>query len=365
MTHEAPAQPAPPSFEAQERETLRTCFEDLLYVLRMQGHRALVPAALAAAGLMVADLRQPSRRLTFDALYAALTWVYRDARLPLIGIHLGLRRRFADYGAFGAALQATEQYARLLSLAARYFAAAWGHATLEVRSIDRLTVSRYHLHPGVVADPVPLLQAMTAASVAFCREVWSAEHLEACEVRYPFPAPAHAAEIRALLGCKVRFGQRHAEFCHPRQWMDLPVDMGVVRRPRLHAEAQHLWRAAGAEAGWSGRVQRLLIGHDGCFASEADIAERLGVTPRTLRRRLTDEGQSFRRLVIEARLDLARRHLEQGDIRVADIAERLGYAQPASFYRAYKARFGHPPRGDIMVNDKVDDKVDRGDGGEP
>jgi AraC-like DNA-binding protein len=341
-TGSAPAAPA--SFEAHQREILRICFEDLLYVLRTQGRPELSVRALAAARLQRADLREPSSRLTFHSLYAALDWLYHDAGLPLIGMHLGLRRRFSDYGAFGDALQATEHYARLLGLAARYFSSAWGDAALEVRITDRRIVCRYHLHPGIKADPVPLLQSMTAASVAFVRQILPDQDVTACEVRYRFPAPPHARDIEQLLGCTVRFNQRHTELHQPGAWQDRAVDLGTVRTPSAHAQAQHLWRNAGGETGWGGRVQQHLLRADGGFANESDVAEQLGLTPRTLRRRLTAEGQSFRQLLLAARLDLARRQLETRGVTVAEVAERLGYAQPASFYRAYKAHFGRPPR---------------------
>jgi AraC-like DNA-binding protein len=89
------------------------------------------------------------------------------------------------------------------------------------------------------------------------------------------------------------------------------------------------------------------------YASLTSTAERLGVSPRTLRRKLASSGLSYRALLDEARYRDARDLLETSDLDLADISARLGFENPPSFTRAfkqwakttpsdYRARLRHP-----------------------
>ncbi|CAD0183959.1 putative HTH-type transcriptional regulator [Ruegeria sp. THAF57] len=73
------------------------------------------------------------------------------------------------------------------------------------------------------------------------------------------------------------------------------------------------------------------------------IADRMGISDRTLRRRLTAEGTNFRRVLIEARLAFGRELLESTNLDISSVAWRVGYSEPSSFVRAFNTIYGHPP----------------------
>ncbi len=75
------------------------------------------------------------------------------------------------------------------------------------------------------------------------------------------------------------------------------------------------------------------------------VARDLGFHPRTLRRRLTGEGTSFRALVDQILRARARRLLADPSLHLADVAQRLGFAEPASFIHAHRRWTGRTPRG--------------------
>lgn len=79
-------------------------------------------------------------------------------------------------------------------------------------------------------------------------------------------------------------------------------------------------------------------------APMAEVAAALGVTERTLRRRLAAEGTGYRALVEEVRSGLAAELLAVG-LPVADVAARLGYAETAPLTRAHRRWTGRPPSG--------------------
>lgn len=77
-------------------------------------------------------------------------------------------------------------------------------------------------------------------------------------------------------------------------------------------------------------------------ASASAVARRLGLGPRTLQRRLAAEGTGFQRVLDETRSRLAGHYLDAG-LPVAEIAFLLGYDEPTSFYRAFRAWSGSTP----------------------
>ncbi len=73
------------------------------------------------------------------------------------------------------------------------------------------------------------------------------------------------------------------------------------------------------------------------------VARELGVSSRTLQRRIAEEGATFRQLLGEARQELARTYLQQDAIEISRLARLVGYEDPNSFYRAFRAWEGTTP----------------------
>ena len=73
------------------------------------------------------------------------------------------------------------------------------------------------------------------------------------------------------------------------------------------------------------------------------VAADLGMTGRTLRRRLASEGASYRTLLEEVRESLATEMLATGRLAVEDVALRLGYAEASSFIAAFRRWTGRTP----------------------
>jgi AraC-like DNA-binding protein len=75
----------------------------------------------------------------------------------------------------------------------------------------------------------------------------------------------------------------------------------------------------------------------------AAVARELGLSDRTLQRRIVDDGTTFRHLLLEARQELAREYLNRPEIDVAEVAYLLGYEDANSFYRAFRTWEGTTP----------------------
>jgi AraC-like DNA-binding protein len=165
------------------------------------------------------------------------------------------------------------------------------------------------------------------------------------DVLFEHERQAPLSDYERYFGCAVHFGQgRNSIILHP-------SDPGLKARkhdPQLTSLLRHhLSIQARPDEGdmrTSDRVDvalSMMIGTDG--VSISNVATRLGTREHTLRRRLRAEGVSFRDLLIKQRVLMAMRLLEDTSLSVLEISERVQYADPAAFARAFKARTGKSP----------------------
>ena len=73
------------------------------------------------------------------------------------------------------------------------------------------------------------------------------------------------------------------------------------------------------------------------------VAKELGLSERTMARRLADAGTSFRQIIEEVRRELAKRYMVEPDVRPSQIARLLGYSEPSAFTHAFRRWTGRSP----------------------
>jgi AraC-like DNA-binding protein len=110
--------------------------------------------------------------------------------------------------------------------------------------------------------------------------------------------------------------------------------------PHLDAELTHYVDARSTSEQVKAALKRVLAGRRPAMT---DVAKELGLSTRTLQRRLNDEGVSFQQLLLDARRELARHYLLQPSLELNETAYLLGYGDPNSFFRAFHEWEGTSP----------------------
>jgi len=91
------------------------------------------------------------------------------------------------------------------------------------------------------------------------------------------------------------------------------------------------------------REVALSLARDHQVPSLERVATTLGVSERVLRRRLKARGTGYRTLSDEVVAPIAKRYLRDSALSITDVADRLGYSEPASFVRAFRRWTGTTP----------------------
>jgi AraC-like DNA-binding protein len=154
-------------------------------------------------------------------------------------------------------------------------------------------------------------------------------------------------EFRTFFGCDIVFGGDIDEVAYPKAYGRLSV---VDADPYLNSllvkycdEALSSRRLK--SSAWRLSVENAiapLLPHG--QARIAEISQRLGVSPRTLERRLACEGMTFSRVLDELRFDLAGRYLQERDMPISEVAWLLGYRESSAFNHAFKRWTGKTPK---------------------
>jgi len=182
--------------------------------------------------------------------------------------------------------------------------------------------------------------------VRICRQLTNRHLLPSC-VRLVHRRNVGAAALEKFLGCDVEFGAAADEVIFSETVKQLPVVCAdpylnkllikYCDEARSYRESGHVTCRLAVE-----NAIAPLLPHG--KAGVGEIARQLGMSVRTLERRLSSEGLTFGGILNELRCDLAKRYLQEEDLPISKIAWLLGYQDAGGFTHAFKRWTGRTPR---------------------
>jgi AraC-like DNA-binding protein len=297
---------------------------------------------LARAGLDVTDLAAPEKWIPAAALAWLLEMSAADSGAEDFSIRLSERRRLTALGPLSVVLREEPDLRSALRLLIRYEYSYNEAISLQLNEANGQATMRVRLDFG---EPAPGRQALELAVASLLRVIrmlvgtgWEAQ-----AVCFTHPAPDQLTTYRRLFGPGLRFEHAYTGLVfHARDLADPNVLADRLLqgyRPEL-LQAVPLPRARILVDQVRELVETLLpVGR----YSMREVAQSLGLTPRTLRRRLEKEHETFSSIVDEARTALAERYLANDRLSLTDISYQLGFGAPSAFSRWFRHAFGLSP----------------------
>lgn len=156
-------------------------------------------------------------------------------------------------------------------------------------------------------------------------------------VRFAFARPDFAADYAVVFPCPVQFAAPQTSILFDPLQFTRPIARGPAEASAFLERAPLDWIFTSSRAHmYSLRVRAFLYSTTWQTSQLPDAAAALKMTPRTLNRRLKEEGTTFQDIKDALRRDIAIRSLQRGSDRIEQIAFDTGFSAPANFHRAFR-----------------------------
>ena len=296
-----------------------------------------VDTLMAAAGLGEADFTEPDARVRCDAYGEVWCRAQQTRFTPNLALELA---RVTPLGAWP-----------LLD----YLVVTADTVGAGVRQLERyfrLTGSQIVITARETADPIRVeITAPSPSAIEFDAALMVLHFRSETEGRFAAASisfahtPDDPVAFERSIGCPVSSNAAWSGISVPLEAWRLPLRRrDPVLRLMLEGHANALLAQLPARTGLASDVERALTSRvAGGDARIDSIARQFAMSPRTLQRRLSDEGMSFQKLVDDVRRKAAAKYLRESALAIGEIAYLLGYSEPAPFHRAFKRWYATTP----------------------
>jgi AraC-like DNA-binding protein len=300
---------------------------------------------LARFGIPLESEHEPGAFIDFRSGAQLIETTADELNCPDFGLRLSRWQGLDILGPVAVIVRNAQTVRDALTAVATFF---YVHSpALKLEVLNPTTGSDLTFNYEIIERHLPgLRQAYELSLANFARIVGllagSDAHLAAVSFMHEQLGPDSSYE--EALGCPVRFGQPACQFHLPASLAARPIDAADQETRRIatrYLESEFLPHDATFADQVAALSRRLLpVGH----ATTEAIADELAMHPRTLQRRLADEGIRCQDIIDEERRKQAARYLAEPRLYLGQIASMLGFAEQSSLNRACQRWFGKTPR---------------------
>jgi AraC-like DNA-binding protein len=300
---------------------------------------------LRAAGLDRATIQDPDARIPIDQVNALWKRAYELSNDPNLALHAVEVLPFGAYRVIDFLGQTAPTVGASLAKVADYFPL--------INSVVRLCYDVGSRHVTYSLDAPSNPSAITRPYAEYTLAAVFLRTRTATNRRYPLvrvefshTRPPDIREHERIFECPVHFGAAVCQLVIAREAWDMPRvgQDDPTLFSVLETHAKMLLDRLPISTGIVGRLREAIEAElRGGSPQLESIAKRLAMSPRTLQRRLKDEGVLFNDVLDSMRFRAAKSYLAQRDIAGTEVAYLLGFVEQSSFNRAFKRWSGQTP----------------------
>jgi AraC-like DNA-binding protein len=309
---------------------------------RFAEQKIAVPALLRRAGLPVTLFQQEKVYVSTAELFALWRNVAELSPDPGIGLKLGAETRLARSHPAGIAVMCSRTFGDALQRLGRYKQLTCPEE-IRIHRTDQEAAVEFYYVEAKETQPDVLVDMLLSWILSVGRQGTDGQ---ISPLRLELSRPVkHRALLEDHFGCRVRFKADRNALVFRNSDLDRPFvthneELLNVIGTQLDSElkSRRMSNSVGEQVKQT--LQRLLAG---TRPTLQDVAQALGLSARTLQRRLTESGLTFQQVVEETRRELARHYLKQRAVELNETAFLLGFADANSFFRAFQGWEGTSP----------------------
>jgi AraC-like DNA-binding protein len=302
-----------------------------------------VDRLLLKAGLSPEQIADPDSPLEVRRQIKFLNLVAEALNDDLLGFHLAQNFDLRTVGLLHYVLASSATLNEAMHRAARCSSIINEGITLIHREGKEISLAFEYVGVSRLLDRHQM-EFWMAGLMRGCRELTN-RNLTADKVRFVHRGSA-ASELRLFYRCELNFGAKTDEMAFPLSIRDTPI---VSADPYLnnllikYCEEALAHRNINRTAFGKSVENAIAVLLPHGKAQMSTIARKLGMSRRTLARRLAAEGLTFAGVLYALRRDLAKRHLADRDLSISKVAWLVGYSDVSAFSNAFRRRTGMSP----------------------
>jgi AraC-like DNA-binding protein len=312
------------------------------YYVEMMGERGYpARSVLEGTGIDLKRLADPAYLVDLHQCTAVVSNMIRLTGDQAIGFEMGRKVKLADWGIIAHAMISSRTlrqaigywltYANLVGMLIRL--------TLIVEPRKEWTVVFAATEPmGFIYNFC--VEEILMAGTRLGSQLVGAP-LDVREVRLSYPAPLHAAHYRRYFDCPIHFNAARSSITVRGPSIDTVLPSNDAELNEVYRRhCSRVLREIGSGNPLEARLRNLFLLAKGAVPDLAASARELGLSTRTLRRHLADEGTSYQKLANQVRFDLAMEYLRADHLSSKEVGDLLGFKDTNAFRRAFKTWSG-------------------------
>ena len=308
-----------------------------LMVEGLKEQRIPVDPVLKMAGLSRRQVSDPDARIPYRKHAALLLLSAAATGDDCFGLHLTTTIDPKQAGLLGYVFLNSATLGDALANLVRYFRVLTDALEFDLEAGPKEVVMASRVIDPLVQDRRQLVECELGLLYRFCQLITGRE-IALRRVEFQHAPSKEAPTIRQIFRAPARYHQEKNAIAFDAGHLDLPVeaaDSELLKILKRHCE---LILGARPEIGdLAFEVRQLIANQLPSGQPRVDaIARELGMTARTLNRRLAADGVNYKGLLDEVRHKLALQYLKDRQISSKQIAYLLGYSEVSAFYHAFR-----------------------------
>ncbi len=311
-------------------------FDVNLLVKAAAAQNIAVASVLVGTSILAEQLEDPATRISMRQRLIVYQNLLDCCDDPSIFLQAGNQATVCSFGVWGYALLSSNTLLDAIYIAFKYLKLA---GPLLQKSFDiEADHAYFEAQDSLLLGPLlqPAIDFWFAFSCKTSTEV-SKGAFKLEQVCMAFPAPEHESRYEVFFKCPVTFNADSNRMYFSRHSLELKLPSADPLSFQICTElCTAMVQDMESISGPAKDVRDLLLLTPNYFPTLKDIAGRLYMTPRTLRRRLADQGTSYQQILNETRKHLAIKFLRETSMSMDQIAERVGFSDARNFRQAFK-----------------------------
>lgn len=298
---------------------------------------------LKGSGIETRDLDDPNVLVTPDQEISVMRNIVKLVPDPKIGLIIGQHYHLGVIGKIGAAVISSSTLLDAVKLLFQFPELLLSYSHFDLRVKDDLAFVRIQelidikeIHRFICEREIASIYRMAGDAIGV--------PVRFNEIRLAYPKPSYASYYKELFQCPVEFNAADNLLIFDSEYLfkQLPMANPLTRKI-YEKECRELSLRIKKQETITKRIRQEITFHRGSYPNYEQFARYMNMSPRTLNRRLTAEGTSYRDLVSSILKIKAIHLLRTTNLSSDEIAEELGYSTLAHFYRAFKRWTGQNP----------------------